>query len=401
MRAGELPLFDDIERTDPRLSRYSESLFGFLNRVDRPMFAAVQALMQEWFSRFPEDARVDLRQRLRSTDRRQSVAAFWELYLHELHLRLGLTLERDPDVPGTRRHPDFRVHLPDGGFYYLEATVVSDGDEDVARDRREALLMDTIDEAFNPDFFVMLDVLAVGPTTAPRSDVVPPIERFLAGLDWPTARAKLETGTWEPPVCELRPAGGLIRMRAYPKAEKSRGDPNFRTIGAEPPRGGMIDDREPILRKLRSKARRYEHPDGPFVIAILCQRTFVEDMDIEWALYGPEVIRVPVSSTGPGHDAYADRDPDGLWQRGSVSRATRVSAVLSGIRLMPWSVARTPLRLWLNPWAARPLDVDLPFERVIANVKENRLQVMSASKAPHEMLGISEDWPGEGLPFDD
>jgi hypothetical protein len=81
----------------------AESHFGFLNRVDSAYFAAVRDLMEEWFTRFPASGQKDLRARFRSGDRGQSVGAFWKLYLHELHARLGFELEREPEVPAEGR----------------------------------------------------------------------------------------------------------------------------------------------------------------------------------------------------------------------------------------------------------------------------------------------------------
>jgi hypothetical protein len=85
--------------------------------------AAPRAVLEDWFSRWPTDSRPDLRARLRAKDDGQFLGAFWELYLHELHLRLGFECERDPELPDSPRRPDFLVHGA-GGSFYLEATVV-------------------------------------------------------------------------------------------------------------------------------------------------------------------------------------------------------------------------------------------------------------------------------------
>ena len=42
-----LRLFDDRARTDPSPAPRAESHFGFLNRVDRPYFAAVRDLLED------------------------------------------------------------------------------------------------------------------------------------------------------------------------------------------------------------------------------------------------------------------------------------------------------------------------------------------------------------------
>jgi hypothetical protein len=54
-------------------------------------------------------------------------SAFFELFLHELLLRLGCNVEVHPD-PGTgsSRRPDFLVTDPDGQQFFLEAVLATD-----------------------------------------------------------------------------------------------------------------------------------------------------------------------------------------------------------------------------------------------------------------------------------
>jgi hypothetical protein len=68
--------------------------------------------------------------------------------------------------------------------------------------------------------------------------------------------------------------------------------------------------------------------------------------------------------------------------------------------MAPWSVARTPLSLWKNPWAALPLTVDLPWRNVEGDLKANDLVVKDAAQGPHQILGLPSDWPRPGDPFD-
>ena len=147
---GSMPLFDDKVRSDSRLGRRTESIFGFLDRVNRPEFAVVRDLMNGWFERFPAEAHADLRARFRSDDPGQSLGAFWELYLHELFRARGYTLKRDPEVPGTSRRPDFLV-IGEGGEFYLEATTVGYSKDEMSARRRRNVVLDLVDEAQNPD----------------------------------------------------------------------------------------------------------------------------------------------------------------------------------------------------------------------------------------------------------
>ena len=75
----------------------------FLERVDDPAFDNVRTVLCEWFEHFAghQDANAvsDLRKRLRAKQPLQFESAFWEPYLHELHLRLGFDVEVHPSGP--------------------------------------------------------------------------------------------------------------------------------------------------------------------------------------------------------------------------------------------------------------------------------------------------------------
>lgn len=116
-------LFDEIERTETRRKRERESTFGYLNSSARTPMTAARAVFEQWFDSYPESGKVDLRARFRSPIDAQHQSAFWELYLHELFSRLGLTLEPHPEIQASRNHPDFLVKEGDVAKFYLEGIV--------------------------------------------------------------------------------------------------------------------------------------------------------------------------------------------------------------------------------------------------------------------------------------
>jgi hypothetical protein len=386
-----MQLFDDIRRTDSRLGKRSESLFAFLNRVDRPEFARVRELMEAWFARYSADSHMDIRERFRDADPHQALGAFWELVLHELHLGLGYALERDPAVPETTKRPDFLATRGDVDFY-LEGTIIGYSDDEMARRRRRDLVLDFVDEAFSPDFWVNIKVPVEGQTTPSKDQIKKPIEDWLGSLQWTDGQASLDSA----PEFELRVRDWVLRFRAYPRAESLRGDPDFPTIGMGPTWVGTVDERAPIEKSLRDKASRYGKPHKPYVVAALCLRDFVTDQSIQEALYGPHTLRMPiVGGVAQPTRAEVVRDPHGLWQWGQDQRATRVSAVLSANHLNPWLIASAKLTLWKNPWATRPLEQDLPWKTVSGDLHANELVVSEATLEPREILGLPEGWPYE------
>jgi hypothetical protein len=378
-------------QTGDATKRATESTYDFLNRVTRPEVAAPRPVLEEWFAHWPADDRNDLRGRLQAKDGVQFAGAFWELYLHEVYRRLGFECQREPEMPDSEKRPDFLMWSAQTSFY-LEATVVDYASKEAAERKRQEVVLDMIEAADHPDFALRIHQLTPGDSQPSRREVVGAVEHWLGTLDWQTEIDRLgELGRAD----EVIALGSGWRLRAlpYPRPESSRGDRSFPTIATRSG-GGMVNEPPTILDDLRDKASKYGRPDRPYVIAALCAREFATELDIEQALYGPEVVKFPVGPDGPVPEAARiDRQPKGLWQRGSQQSARRVSALLSAIQLHPWSIVTVPLTLWLNPWASYPLTAGLPWATVTADLAANQFVRALAEREPRELLDLPKGWP--------
>jgi hypothetical protein len=67
--------------------------------------------------------------------------------------------------------------------------------------------------------------------------------------------------------------------------------------------------------------------------------------------------------------------------------------VLTAKHLNPLLIANSELKLWKNPWAAKPLADDLPWRTVTGDLTRNQLVVTEPTTQPREVLGISATWP--------
>jgi hypothetical protein len=130
------------------------------------------------------------------------------------------------------------------------------------------------------------------------------------------------------------------------------------------------------------------------VIAVLCDNIVTDDTDVEAALYG----RLAVNFARAGRETFfwgAHRASDGLWRPRS---GTRVSAVLTATELKPWTVRRVAPRLWANPWAKRPLTVELPWASKATTTETDTPYIEEPARPPYDLLSLAADWP-PGEPF--
>jgi hypothetical protein len=165
-----MPLFSDVERTDSTPAAYGEALYSFLDRVASPYFANVRDLLERWYANLPPEMHLDIRRRFQSRHQAETFAAFWEMYLHEALTRAGFQLTPHPDVPGTKKHPDFLVTAPDSRPFYLEATTV--GPLDDAAERRFDRVLDAINRIESNNFFLGSECELHRSTGVPRKTKV-------------------------------------------------------------------------------------------------------------------------------------------------------------------------------------------------------------------------------------
>jgi hypothetical protein len=389
-------LFDEFERSDPRPKQEGEDGFAFLNRVRTPFWAAARETLEDWFSHYPEAEQGELRSGLRSRLPGRHFGAWWELYLHELFLRLGYEIEVHPILAWTKRRPDFRITRV-GGTALVEAAALFSGISSKGGPTGAApgWMSAAVEAVESPDFFINYnEVLAEGAEQLKRKEVAEPLKEWIDGLDAEAVRAEIERGE-EPPEYVLRRRGWEVGFYAWPLRPERRGRPDHRVVGAGPAMGGPVDDVDQLESKLKAKAGRYGRPEEPFVIAVLCLSSFMERLDIEQALFGREAVVIGGAAAGR-----LVRQPNGFWFRGEAAINRRVSAVLTSVCVQPWSVTKVAPELWLNPWAERELREEWPFTQASAKdsgeiVREERDPDMAG------LFDLSGEWPpGEAFPRD-
>jgi hypothetical protein len=121
--------------------------------------------------------------------------------------------------------------------------------------------------------------------------------------------------------------------------------------------GGLIEDERPLRGALsRKRPSRYRDLALPYVVAIQEEDPFDGDA---WhrqnVLFGHHAL-----AYGPGLPVHAVRMEDGIWRGpGAKPRHRRLAAVLLSSHLAPWTIDRTELEWWDNPFANQPVPDDV------------------------------------------
>lgn len=334
----------DIKRTYQGSSKYSESTFQFLNRSSKRRFSEVRKLINKWYSNFPREHRQDLKSRIKSGDDSSFNSAFFELYLHEFLKKLEYSVEIHPNVSGINSRPDFLVTKNDEEFY-LEATCSEQRSaSEEAKEKIKNTFLDELNKIKSDNFFIGIETKGNPEFQPSTKDIKRELRSKLQNLDpdkYEGANFKdlpkwtYTFGEWE------------LTLFPIPKKRSARGKKS-NIIGLISPEASFVDDFTPLKKSVQNKANKYKKFDKPFIIAVNVLNSHIDEITLFDALLGKEQFEFKISNP-ENHKLVRKKNGAFLNQNGPTN--TRVSAVLLGESILPWSVSQLGLTLFHHPWA--------------------------------------------------
>jgi hypothetical protein len=388
-------LFSPGNRADLTRKQRSEPEYVYLDRSGREEAVRIRQTLETWFSHYPDSHKRDLRRRFQTEVDMHFDSAFFELYLHELLLCRGYSVEVHPVIsPGGGKKVDFGATARGEGKVLLEASLAT-GTPAVERGAQARMnaLWDAVDQIESPNFFLYTRSHGA-PGTLPRlRQWKKDIEKWLEGLD-PDEVGLLLTSqrTGELPRKRFHHAGRVVEFVAYPKALGKRGKPGVRPIGMQSFGLGLCRAKEAIREAVLKKGQRYGRHAGPYIVAVNALVLGLDEDDVLEALFGTQRHQVSIDSLSSGKpDVQAQNALDGVWFGPSGPRYTRVSGALVAYNVSPWNVGSRDLRLYLNPWAAHPYD-GLLSRLSVTSVAEGKVQLRPGLH-PRDVLGLPHGWP--------
>ena len=266
-------LFDDIARGDiadvVNLPQ-SLSLFQKLNNYDYAWddYRSIRQKCELWFEHFPVQHQSDLRSRFRSTKDEQHGGAFFELFLHELLIRLGCNIQIHPEVRGLT--PDFLVNHGDQRFY-LEATspgrifgafTLSPNEQDV---------INKLNKLTSPHFAIRAYMTGELPGTLGGNRITPGFQALLNDHDPDEVQSLIdEEGLAAAPCHVIESGNWTLTGWLDPIPPEDRPSNLSGKIVHIP----MVNAHNPIIGvrdAVNAKRKKYRNLDLPFVLAVNVQ----------------------------------------------------------------------------------------------------------------------------------
>ena len=384
-------LFEKHLRKDRGPRKYSEPLYVFLDRSPRRDFDKIRRLLGLWYSHYPKQHQGDFKTRFRSEDNSNHISAFFELWMHELLLRMDYQVEIHPDVRGVRTHPEFLARKNGIPMFYVEYTLAEGSREEAAARKREDIVYDTLNKTDSPYFF--LEIRIVKSTTTPPS-----------GSKWRTILEN-ELSKIDPddplfrsaehdlfPKWTLKDNGWEVVFTAIPKTTGARGRKGIRPVGITWLGPTWIRDHVHIRNSINAKSTKYGDLGLPYVVAVNAISHFSDDILIQEALFGDEVVRIFRKPNGSyGHELARKRNGTWIGPKGPQNKGVSCAVILD--YLLWGNITRVNPILWHNPWARNPLPPDCwLLSQKKLDLSNGHIETLIGIRA-HDIFALPENWP--------
>jgi hypothetical protein len=389
-----MTLFDEIPRSVLRPKYDSESDFEYQNISARRGVVVYREVAERWFRHYPDKHKRDLRARYRSQSQPHHGAAFFELYLHQLFLSIGCTIEVHPHLSGSSSRPDFLVRTSSGTQCYVEA-VLADGssEEKRAAGRRAARVYDCLNQIHSPDFFLNIRIEGSPRTSPPQSRLRQDLEEWVGSLDYDAIVSLYEQGRRdEVPRFPWNHEGWDLEFEPLPKSSRSRGKPGIRPVGIRIPEARWIDSASKIRKAVKLKAGKYGLLDVPLLVFVNVL-DWADHIDVLNALIGDEQVTIFWGADGKLLRQEPSRKLNGVFGCEGRPRGRRVSAVAVTFDLGPWTMKSVNPELFHHPWPIVEMPQEFwPMPQWIINRQGAKFEHVEGRTAA-SLLGLPDRWP--------
>lgn len=352
---GKLPLFDRQSIKEITVSNRPKTDYSILATATETEFIAIRNYLEDWYSRFPITGRNDLKARFKSPRKISFHSAFFELFLHELLIKLNakVTLHKETETNKTTL-PDFYVVDSISNESYVEATVVTGKSKNrqAEEERLKQLLINLNKMIFSTDFGLAVESQGYPRESISAKRIAAKINKNIELLDKDLIREIFLNKDFEElPKWRFDANGCVLIFEPIPMIQSRKGSASQGPIHIHTGSVEFVDHHSPLRKAITKKANRYGKLSYPFVVAINCLEP-IDDIDVMNALFGQEQFHIPIN---PGKQISADdivfsRKRNGALTNPIGPRYSRVSGILVATNLRPWSINESKLCLYHNPW---------------------------------------------------
>ena len=331
-------LFDQIKRSQRNSDERVVSIFQYLNQYGS---SALLNAVESWFVHYPEEHRHDLRSRFRSDNNDNHDGALFELACHEILLCEGFVPEIHPEVPGSRKRPDFLIRESDKKCYF-EVTVTGTRDGPFELHPNEQGVIDHLNSLTPQDFCIGIEFEGELTTTLSRRKIVAPFEDLLQNHTRDEVVNITKGRRRNAPSVTIRHGDWVAKGWLVPITDPEIGTRRSQIV-MYPFKAARTNVVGRVKTAINDKRKRYGDLDAPLVIAVNVRDIFYNGFDNDMGiLIGQQAISY--SPSDPDIPSVITRRDNGIW-----SRQHKVDAVLICSCFDILNLRNLTARLYVNP----------------------------------------------------
>ena len=244
-----------------------QSLFEQLNDYDfLEDCRGIRQKCELWFKHFPAQHQSDLRGRFRSINNGHHGGAFFELFLHELLIRLECEVQVHPEMGGLK--PDFLVCQPDQKQFYLEATSVGPHMGPFTLSANERDVIDKLNKLTSSHFEIIVSMTGKLTRTLHSKRITSGFQELLEVHDPDGVQSLVnKKGMYAAPSFMIEEGGWTLTGWLDPIPLEDRSSNRMGKLARIP----IVHANNPIdavLEAIKGKGKKYPNLDLPLVIAV-------------------------------------------------------------------------------------------------------------------------------------
>ncbi|WP_259014450.1 hypothetical protein [Emticicia fluvialis] len=273
-----IKLFDEKERFNFDFAKNQHNSYDFYNDTSKEEFVEVREKLEDWFSRYPDSAKKQLRRDMQN----QFDSAFFELFIHELFYQQGFSLTVHPALPGSSKNPDFLAKKGDVELYLEAKTVFDESTEEQTLKNKQNAIFDAINEVKSDYLGVCVNTVDFLTKNQPKLSHIK--DFFKKQIDEKMNKWQGTDVDWNYFDDEILYETKHIRI----EAEIIRSSVKLNnTMFGYPPNAFVGGCEESIRKAIKEKAYKYGDVDKPFIICInSLSSKFTRTEDVYKALFG-------------------------------------------------------------------------------------------------------------------
>lgn len=320
-----MKLFDEHKRTITDPAKNNNNTYDYLNTSSRNEMTIIREKLEEWFKKYPTAEKFEIKRRLKSTNQFNSV--FFEMYLHDLFLKMKFNVESHPSIKDSGSKPDLLL-VKNNNILYVEAKVDYNSTEKRRREQNfKNRLLDNINNIKNEQYKIILEKIEI------LSENQPSIKKFkkhlenqFSELEYNDLKNRTQNGlVLLKSRCYLD-SDLRIKYKIYAIDETYNGQ---RLIGIDASSNvEIIDSKSSLRSSLDKKRKKYEGMNAPFIIAINSLDIFLESCDINSLLFGSNHYEYFIHEKNESNLILKEHLDNGFFSSKDINQNSNVSAVL-------------------------------------------------------------------------